>query len=186
MNISSFDIAIIIWSGYFITAGILGLSRKRPLIIRYNVLLVLEATSLLLILDSSFTPATLLILIPVLFLVAGTRRPEYYFDGVTKTLFRAALFSTLQKKGMAFEESFLSVRLTSFEVELNGAFYRKPGAARLSTNQSEDVEILQQIVKGMDEYFETTAEGFDTARFRNYCVAGVASLLLLITMKIIW
>lgn len=81
----------------------------------------------------------------------------YQAFAVTDSSFRQGLLAALQKLGLPHEERLAVLHLPAVGADLQVAVYSWIGAGQLKVKQWQHNSLLNDIVKGMNEYYQTAA-----------------------------
>ena len=79
----------------------------------------------------------------------------YLAVGITGPLFREALFVSIKKLGLPFEQHFSTVRLPSVGTELHMSVHTWTGTAQLKLRRLRGRRALRDIARGMNGYFQS-------------------------------
>jgi hypothetical protein len=106
-------------------------------------------------------------------------RRGYKVIGVSGDTFRAALYYSLNKNNLPFEEHYSEIKLTSIDVTLKYIVSPWLGMGHLKFNQKSDKTILQNIIIDMKEYYCE-----NTIKLNNFALIFylISSFLMLITV----
>jgi hypothetical protein len=75
--------------------------------------------------------------------------------GITGPLFREALFVSLKKLGLPFEQHFSIVRLPSERTEFKMSVHGWTGTAQIKLRRVRGRRALRDIARGMNDYFQS-------------------------------
>jgi hypothetical protein len=75
--------------------------------------------------------------------------------GVSGPLFREALFVSIKKLGLPFEQHFSTVRLPSVGTELRMSVQSWTGTAQIKLRRLRGRRALRDIARGMNAYFQS-------------------------------
>jgi hypothetical protein len=156
---------------FFLAVGLRGIVFKKPFVIssRWFLVLVLVGFTPSLLLAMPFSgqshdsgPLTILhwlvpaiLLVVVVFLYFTLR--GYTAVGITDVSFREALVDSLKRLDLPYEETLATVRLTTIGADLQVAVQSWIGTGQLKMKQREFNRLLSDIVRGMNEYYQTGA-----------------------------
>jgi hypothetical protein len=156
---------------FFLAVGLRGIVFRKPFVIssRWFLVLVLLgfAPSLLMAMPLSGRshdsgPLTilhwlipLLLLVVIIFLYFTLR--GYTALGVTDVSFREALMASLKKLDLPYEETLAALRLPTIGADLQVAIQSWMGTGQLKMKQREFNGVLSDIVRGMNEYYQSGA-----------------------------
>ncbi len=154
---------------FFFVIGLRGIVSKKPFVI--------SARWLFIIVLLGFSPAmfqfawfpkpgggtAMLVavrwLIPIMFIVVliflyFTLR-GYTAFAVTDTSFREGLLASLKKLNLPHEETLATIKLPTIGADLQVAVQSWIGTGQLKAKQRESSTVLRDIVKGMNEYYQS-------------------------------
>ncbi|HTY24942.1 MAG TPA: hypothetical protein VMC85_17560 [Desulfomonilaceae bacterium] len=154
---------------FFFVIGLRGIVSKKPFVIsaRWLFIVVLLGFSPAMFQFAWFPkpsggPAILVAirwLIPVMFIVIiiflyFTLR-GYTAFAVTDTSFREGLLASLEKLNLPHEETLATIKLPTIGADLQVAVQSWIGTGQLKAKQREFSTVLRDIVKGMNEYYQS-------------------------------
>jgi hypothetical protein len=156
---------------FFLAVGLRGIVFKKPFVIssRWFLVLVLLGFTPSLLLAIPFSgqshdsgPLTILhwlvpaiLLVVVVFLYFTLR--GYTAVGITDVSFREALVDSLKRLDLPYEETLATVRLPTIGADLQVAVQSWIGTGQLKMKQRKFNSVLSDIVRGMNEYYQTGA-----------------------------
>jgi hypothetical protein len=97
----------------------------------------------------------------------------YLAFAVTAESFREGLLASLKKLDLPYEETLASMRLPSVGVDLQVAVQSWIGTGQLKTKQRRSSGVLKDIVRGMNEHYQTTAVPVNLICCVFYVVMGI-------------
>lgn len=80
----------------------------------------------------------------------------YIAIGITESSIREALFTTLDKLALPYEEALGSVRIPSIPAQIQVAVQAWIGSGQLKASQAQSRAVLTSIASGMNEHFRQT------------------------------
>jgi hypothetical protein len=103
--------------------------------------------------------------------------------GITGPLFREALFVSIKKLGLPFEQSFSIVRLPSERTEFKMSVHNWTGTAQIKLRRVRGRRALRDIAHGMNDYFQSRKIGASSIS----CVYYLALALMFSIMTVqVW
>jgi len=109
------------------------------------------------------SPMIFLIVIIFVFII---RQGSYIAFGVTDSSLREALLDVLKKMNMSFEETLGHIKLPSVSAELQVSVQSWIGTGQIRLKGNTDKELLTNIARGMNRYFQET----DTKTNMTICI----------------
>ena len=188
--ITIFSIMVPIWFGifaaFFFLIGLRGILTKRPFLVSSSWLLVVMFIGLVPAIlipvflrgDDPFiikwlNPAIFtLLLVMMCFALRG-----YVAYAVTDTSFRDALFTSLQKLNLPYEETISTIRLTSAEADLQVSIQSWMGSGQIKVKQRGHSSLLTKIATTMNEHFRVSSADTNLTACIFFLVMGILMVI---------
>jgi hypothetical protein len=102
----------------------------------------------------------------------------YLAVGITGPLFREALFVSIKKLGMPFEQNFSIVRLPSVRTEFRMSVQAWTGTAQIKLRRVRGRRALRDIARGMNGYFQSRKIAASSVSWLYYVALGVTLAIM--------
>jgi len=102
--------------------------------------------------------------------------------GITGPLFREALFVSIKKLGLPFEQHFSIVRLPSVQTEFQMSVHNWTGTAQIKLRRVRGRRALRDIARGMNDYFQSRKIGASSISSIYYFALAV--MLAIMTVQV--
>jgi hypothetical protein len=161
-------------ASFFVAIGLRGIVSKKPFVIsaRWSFILVLLAFAPGMLQFAEFPRIVggsgtlgmlvalrwlmpIMLIVVVIFLYLTLR--GYTAFGVTDISFREGLLHSLKKLNLPYEETLSAVKLPTLGADLLVAVQSWIGTGQLKMKQRQFSKVLSDIVKGMNEYYQSGA-----------------------------
>jgi hypothetical protein len=93
--------------------------------------------------------------------------------GITGPLFREALFVSIKKQGLPFEQHFSIVRLPSVPTEFRMSVHNWTGTAQIKLRRVRGRGALRNIARGMNDYFQSRKIAASSISSLYYVALGI-------------
>jgi len=148
---------------FYFAIGIRGVIKKKPFLIPYKWMIGVIFLCFLPSIFNNFLFKTgsglglINLLNPLMFICLFAFliifRPGYIAFGITDSAIREALHAVLKKKGLPFEETIGSIKLTSLQADLQVAIQTWTGTGQIRIKPYNQSQLLTEIVQDLNIYF---------------------------------
>jgi hypothetical protein len=190
---------------YISRIGLLGLIKKRPLVIAARQLMWFLLLCYIPVTIQSFVPLFVFsgsevrvfsdgfwIFLPIfqvaimalLVFVFWRQMTGYMIFGVSDESFRDALTSALKRLDLPFQETISKIKLTGISADLQAAVAGWMGTAQIRIKQREHVHYTKEIAQAMNEYYKDNIVKVNNIAFIVYLLAGIFMIIFVIAFGI--
>lgn len=184
-----FILLFALMAAYFLVIGIKIVYTNKPLLMPSKVVfifMVLAFSPQLIIFFEKFSASSnelshITYLSPLMFIVLlcffWIQLKGYMAIGISDESFRNALHTSLSNNKIKFEEQLSLIKLTDLDAQLQVSIQSWVGTGQIKLKKSTDKELLNKLVLGINEYYQSTPIVANKTTSIFYIVMGLFMLV---------